>query len=70
LYTVLILRLPDYLLADLHSEARRRNSSVSRLLEHIAEEKIVEDDFLLIWIDETTNIIRLVRLGTVQERLL
>ena len=24
----------------------------------------VEDDFLLIWIDETTNTIRLVRLGT------
>lgn len=27
----------------------------------------VEDDFLLIWIDETTNIIRLLRLGTHHE---
>ena len=34
------VRLPDYLLADLHIEARRRNISVSRLLEDIAEEKM------------------------------
>lgn len=34
------IRLPEYLLADLHSEARRRNISVSRLLERIAEENI------------------------------
>ena len=34
------VRMPDYLLADLHTEARRRNISVSRLLEHIAEEKM------------------------------
>ena len=27
----------------------------------------IEDDFLLIWIDETTNTIKLVRLGTHQE---
>ena len=34
------VRLPDYLLADLHTEARRRNISVSRLLENIAEESM------------------------------
>ena len=27
----------------------------------------IEDDFLLIWIDETTNIIKLLRLGTHHE---
>lgn len=32
------VRLPDYLLADLHAEARRRNISMSKLLECIAEE--------------------------------
>ena len=32
------VRLPDYLLADLHTEARRRNISMSKLLECIAEE--------------------------------
>ena len=34
------VRLPDYLLADLHTEAHRRNISVSRLLEDIVEEKM------------------------------
>jgi len=34
------VRLPDYLLADLHKEARRRNISVIRLIEGIAEEKM------------------------------
>jgi predicted DNA-binding ribbon-helix-helix protein len=32
------VKLPDYLLADLHTEARRRNISMSKLLECIAEE--------------------------------
>lgn len=34
------VRLPDYMLADLHSEARRQGISVSRLLENITEERI------------------------------
>ncbi|MBP5315423.1 MAG: hypothetical protein J6Y87_06110, partial [Muribaculaceae bacterium] len=34
------VRLPEYLLADLHTEANRRNISVSRLLEDIVEEKM------------------------------
>ena len=34
------VRLPDYLLADLHAEAHRRNISVSHLIEDIAEEKM------------------------------
>ena len=34
------VHLPDYLLADLHTEARRRKISVSRLLESIAEESM------------------------------
>ena len=34
------VRLPDYLLADLHTEAHRRNISVSRLLENIVEERM------------------------------
>lgn len=37
---VATVRLPDYLLADLHSEAHRRNISVSKLLENIIEENI------------------------------
>ena len=32
------VRLPDYMLADLHSEARKQGTSVSRLIEEIAEE--------------------------------
>ena len=36
------VRLPEYLLADLHNEARRRNVSVSRLLEDIVEEKMYQ----------------------------
>ena len=34
------VRLPDYLLADLHPEAHRRNLSVSKLIESIAEERM------------------------------
>ncbi len=37
------VRLPDYLLADLHAEARRRGTSVSRLIEDIAEEKMYQN---------------------------
>ena len=36
------VRLPDYLLADLHNEAHRRNISVSRLLENIVEERMYQ----------------------------
>ena len=32
------VRLPDYMLTDLNSEARRQGISVSRLLENITEE--------------------------------
>lgn len=32
------VRLPEYMLADLHAEAQRKGMSVSRLLEEIAEE--------------------------------
>lgn len=32
------VRLPEYMLTDLHSEAERRGTSVSRLIEYIAEE--------------------------------
>ena len=34
------VRLPDYMLADLHAEARRQGISVSRLIESMAEEKM------------------------------
>ena len=34
------IRLPEYLLADLRTEARQKNTSVSRLIESIAEKSI------------------------------
>ena len=34
------VRLPDYLLADLHAEARRKGISVSRLIADITEERM------------------------------
>jgi predicted DNA-binding ribbon-helix-helix protein len=34
------VRLPDYMLADLHTEAQRQGISVSRLLENITEERM------------------------------
>ena len=34
------VRLPDYLLADLHTEARRTGVSVSRLIEDTLEESL------------------------------
>jgi len=36
------VRLPDYMLADLHTEARRQGISVSRLLENITEERMYQ----------------------------
>lgn len=36
------VRLPDYLLADLHTEARNRKISVSKLIERIATERIYQ----------------------------
>ena len=55
------VRLPDYLLADLHAEARRRNISVSKLLENIAEERMYQPNA------ETLNAIEEAKSGVEME---
>ena len=34
------VRLPDYMLVDLHNEARKRGISMSKLIEDIAEQRL------------------------------